>query len=197
MAKLYELTADYEALFSELDRLYSIEDEMTEQDGQFFHDGVLVEDVAEYKHELLTAWFDTLEGIEGEVEQKLLKLACFVKNIDSDALAIKAEKDKLAKRQKSTENKSKRIREYILNVMQTMNIKKIESPVAVIKYSEGRESVKIADDNQFISWAEVHNGGLLSYKQPDISKTAVKAAINAGEKIPFASLEKTPTINIK
>ena len=38
---------------------------------------------------------------------------------------------------------------------------------------------------------------LLSYKQPEISKKAVKTALSSGEEVPYVSLEKKPSITIK
>lgn len=197
MAGLYELSAEYEALLASYDRFCNIENELTEVDGKFYHNGNLIDDVVQYKRNLITAWFDTLEGMEGEIEEKILNLACYIKDLDSKADAIKAEKDRLAARQKTTESKARQLREYIISVMQTLDRKKLESSQAVVSLSAGCESVCISDEKKFIEWAKVNCDDLLNYKQPDISKTAVKAAIKSGEKVPFASLEKIPTITIK
>ena len=197
MANIYTLTTEYEQLFASFDRFNNIEDELTCEDGNYYHNGCLVEDIEEYKNDLISAWFDTLEGMEGELEEKLLNLACYIKELDAQAADIKAAKDKLAKRQKTAENKSRRLREYVLEAMQTINRKKIESPQAVISLSAGRESVQIADEKEFIKWAKENGDDLLNFKEPDISKKAISLAIKSGREIPFASIEKAPSISIK
>ena len=87
---------------------------------------------------------------------------------------------------------------YLLRTMQQINRRRIDTPQASLSLSDGRESVKISDEAAFIAWAQ-ENGrdNLLTYKAPEISKKAVRAALDAGEKIPFASLERTPTVTIK
>lgn len=44
-----------------------------------------------------------------------------------------------------------------------------------------------------MEWAKVNDDSLLKYKDPDISKTAVKAAIEAGREIPYAAVVRRPT----
>lgn len=59
------------------------------------------------------------------------------------------------------------------------------------------KSVQIQDDAALIAWAEQNDDSLLSYKDPTISKTAVKEAIEAGREIPGATIETKNQIIIK
>lgn len=199
MSLLYELSADYEELFSEFDRLNEIENELTPQeDGTFVDDnGNVITNVENYKQELLAAWYDTLEGIEGEIEQKLVNIACYIKELKIQSYAASTEKKRLAAKEKSIENRIDSLKEYVLGVMSSINRKKIDFPQAVLTLSEGRESVKIENEADFIKWAQGERDDLLNYKQPEISKKAVKAALESGEDIPLASIAKTPYVTIK
>lgn len=200
MAILHELSENYERLFNEFDRINSIENELTQLENGMYTDenGDLIPDVVEYKNDLLQAWFDTLDGLEGEIEEKLESLACYQKELTARAAAISAERKKLELREKREANKAKSIATYLLDIMTRINRRKVETPKAALSVSDGRESVKVADEQALISWAQ-QNGrdDLLSYKQPEISKKAVKTALSSGEEVPYVSLEKKPSITIK
>lgn len=200
MAILHELSENYERLFNEFDRINGIENELTQlENGMYVDDsGNVIPDVVEYKEELLQAWFDTLDSLEGEIEEKVESLACYQKELIARAAAISAERKKLELREKREANKAKSIASYLLDIMARINRRKIETPKAVLSVSDGRESVKVADEQALISWAQ-ENGrnDLLNYKQPEISKKAVKAALSNGEDVPYASIEKKPSITIK
>lgn len=200
MARLYELSADYERLFSEFDRLNDIESELTAQPDGTYTDGSgnIIINPAEYKQDLLTAWFDTLDGIEGEIESKAENIACCIKDLRAESAAIATEKKQLDAREKRAKAKIQSLSAYLLETMQRVNLRKISTPRAALSVSDGRLSVKIPDEAGFIKWAQ--NSGrddLLNFKAPEISKTAVRSAIEGGEEIPGASLGKTPSITIK
>lgn len=61
--------------------------------------------------------FDTLESIEGEIEDKADNYAYIITEILNDANACKLEKDRLEKRQKSLENKAKNLKKNLMEIM--------------------------------------------------------------------------------
>lgn len=198
--RLYELSDSFEQLFAEFERINAIEAELTEVDGGMYEDatGNIIPDVVEYKNELLQAWYDTLDGIEGEIETKAASVACYIKDLKAQAAAIADEKKQLDARKKSAERKAQSLTAYLLRTMQQINRKRIDTPQASLSLSDGRESVKINDEAALIAWAQ-ENGHdeLLTYKSPEASKKAIKAALDGGAEIPFACLERTPSITIK
>lgn len=198
--RLYELSDSFERLFSEFDRINNIETELTMLDNGMYEDadGNIIADPAAYKQELLDAWYDTLDGIEGEIEIKAAGIACYIKDLKAQAAAIAAEKKQLDARKKSAESKAQSLTAYMLRTMQQINRRRIDTPQATLSLSDGRESVKISDEAALIAWAQKNgHDDLLTYKTPEISKKAVRAALDGGEKIPFACLERTPSVTIK
>lgn len=173
--KLYELSSEYEALYQVLEELG---DEETET-------------------ELEQVYLDTLEGLSGEFDEKAEAIAIIVKRFTSDAEAVKQERIRLSEREKTLNEKIKRLREYLLFNMQRARKSKVETARAVVNIRNNAESVQIEDSVAFLAWAQAHDDSLLTYKPPEISKTAVKAAIKAGEQIPWATLVRTQTIQIK
>ena len=56
---------------------------------------------------------DKLDELKMAKAEKIENVACWVKNLLSDAEALKNEENKLAKRRKSMENKAQRLKEYL------------------------------------------------------------------------------------
>lgn len=78
--KLYELSTTFLQLFEQLE-------EMQEQENS---------------ESLQEAWFDTLEGIEGEFENKAENIAIYIKSLLAEAKGIKAEEQALRARRESS-----------------------------------------------------------------------------------------------
>ena len=178
--KLYELSNDFSELFSQLDEILDNE-ELT------LEDKTLAEQ----------AWFDTLEMIEAELEDKAESIAVFAKQLSSEADIIKKEENSLTKRRQARERTVERLKAYLLQSMDAVSLKKIDKPRARISVRSNAESVRIENDKDFISWAMKNHEDLLRYKDPEISKTAVKEALSEGEEIPGASLIRTRSVIIK
>ena len=73
--------------------------------------------------------------------------------------------------------------------MQAIGARKIESPRNVI--SLAKTAPKMVVDDDFTAWAEANGrDDLLTYKQPEPNKSAIKEAIQSGAEIPFAHIEE-------
>ncbi len=164
--KLYEIANDYLALLQAID-----EGEIPEE-----------------------AIADTLEAIEGEIEYKADNLACVLKTLNAEVAAIKVEEKALAERRKQKENASERIKNYLSDVLQSLDINKLETARNKITFRKS-ESVVIGEG--FIAWAQENRDDLLSYSAPTANKTAIKAALKEGAEIEGAYIENKQNIQIK
>lgn len=140
---------------------------------------------------------DTLESVEGDYNNKIDNIACYIKSLNAEADAIKAEAAILTERQKAKQNKADNLKQYIKFSMQTIGKSKVETARNKISLQATAASVHIADEAKFIEWAKANKDDLLDYKDPTIKKTAIKDYINLGNKIDGVSLEKGETIIIK
>lgn len=138
---------------------------------------------------------DTLEAIEGEFTEKIDNIACLVKNLDAQILAIEGEVKKLTKRKKTKENNIKRLKRYVYDNMNYLGKKKIETPRNVI--SVRKNPMKIFLEDGFIDWAKENADDLLKYNEPTVNKSAIKEAINDGRKICFAQLRQEERLDIR
>ena len=196
MESLYEMTRQFEELFNSYEAIADMKFDPDGEGGYLDDDGNPV-DPAAAREEMTQAWFDTLDGMEIAIQEKAESVALYIKNLDYEITAIKNEKSRLDARLKSKEKSCKNMLEYLKNCLEAAKLKKIETPRAAISIRNNPESVDIADEKSFISWAQDNNDDLLRYKDPEVNKTAVKQLLKAGEEVPFAKLIRTKTLNIK
>lgn len=196
--KLYDLTGSFVDLYDRFDEIDSFEPDWDENGSPIDSDGNVIDDVVELKEAMLTAWFDTLDGIEEEFEIKAVNIAVIVKSIKAEAEQLKAEKLRLAKRQAQKERAAERLEQYLLNSMQAIGREKIDKPQAVIRVKKNPESTVIDNEKSFIEWAET-NGytDLLKYKDPEVKKKEVKDLLKRNVELPFVHLERKTKIDIK
>ncbi len=166
--KLYELSDAYTALFEMLDE----ETEMNE-------------------------WSAALENIQDEFEEKAANTACYIKNLEAEAEAIKAEETELAQRRKQKEKTAERLKTYLLGEMVRVGNPKIDKPRVKITIRNNPEKVNIVNSEGLIDWAMKEHDEILKYLPPEISKTGVKSLIKSGVAVPYTQLEKTQSLIIK
>lgn len=196
--KLYELSTDFSRLFDDFDDICSYEPEKSESGDYIDDGGSIIEDLAAYRQELQEAWFDTLDGIEQEFEDKAENVAAYIKSLKAEADDLKEEEAALNRRRKVKENQIDRLKDYLLHSMMTINRTKIDTPKAKLSIRNNAESVQFDDENDFITRCELAGADdFLRYKKPEIDKTEVKAALKRGERIEGARLIRTQSLIIK
>src|SRR5690606_4012046 len=57
---------------------------------------------------------DTLESIEGDLEQRALDIMAYVRDLEGDAAKIKQAEEAMVARRKAIEGRAARIRQYVL-----------------------------------------------------------------------------------
>lgn len=121
-----------------------------------------------------------------ERDTKIEKVALWIKNLDSDAAAIKAERDTLDKRMKSAENRAKSLREWLKNALECQPFETAKVRVSFRKSEQTEVDESVLDRK----WCKEK----ITYT-PD--KTAIKNAIKAGQTVDGARLVVNQNIQIK
>ena len=197
MSSLYDIAGRFAELFDLFDAINDFEPD-TNADGEpIDYDGEVITDLDAFKADMLSMWFDTLEGIEGEFNEKAENIACYIKNLEREAEMHELEAKEQASRAKVKRKKADLLRKRLIESMSELKIKKVDMPKALISFSEGRESVVIDDEKALIDYAEAFDESLLKYEQPTIRKSEIKKRLIGGSSIPAAHLEKKPYITIK
>ena len=127
-----------------------------------------------------------LNALLMERSAKLEGVALWIKNLDSDAAAIRAEREALEKRQKAAENKAASLRIWLANALSGQ---KFSTARVAISY---RKSVSTEVDSDIApkKWCKKK----ITYT-PD--KTAIKEALLSGMKIKGCRLVEKQNIQIK
>lgn len=172
---IYNISANYRALFDTFDNAEDLTDEEIE------------------------AYFDTLEGIEDEFDIKAENIACYIKSLNGDVDLIDEEIEALKRRKQVKENLINRLKKMLVENMQRIKKKKIDRPRAKLSLKNNAEQAHFTDEKAFLKWAEEQDKAEfinISIKHT-LSKTAVKAALQNGEELPGAWLEKSVSVIIK
>ncbi len=197
MPSLYELTREFEDLFEQFEAIENMEFTPDGNGGYVDDDGEPV-DPAAAREEMKQAWFDTLDGMEYDIQNKAEALAVYIKGISAEADIIKAEEARLRSRRQSKEKTAENLKKYLMDCMDAAKLKKIEMPRAAISIKRNAESVEITDEAKFIEWAQKNErNDLLKYSAPEIRRSFIKQDLKADRDIPFARLTRSQSVIIK
>ncbi len=130
----------------------------------------------------LEAAMDTLDGIEGQLQDKAVNVAKFMQNLDATAKAIKEAEQKMAKRRKAIENRAQWFKDYLKQNMQAAGITKIESPWFNLAIQKNPEAVEITNEELL---PDDFKTEVVTMK---IDKAAIKQVIKDGVSVPGAVL---------
>lgn len=134
-----------------------------------------------------------LDELQMERAAKLEGVACWIKNLEAEADAIKAEKQNLDKREKAARNKAESLKQWLAEALQG---EKLNTARAAVSYRKS-EAVEFVNQELFVVWASEEHNDLLTYKQPEPNRNAIKAILKAGGTLPGAMLVQRQNISIK
>ena len=139
---------------------------------------------------------DFLTNLPIEREKKLESYGCLIKNLTAEADAIRTEEKALAARRQQKEKTVERLKANVSASMEAFQETKYET--AKVVFSFRKSEVVEVDETALTAFAEKNNRDeLLTYKPPTANKTAIKAALKAGEQIEGASLVIKQNLQIK
>lgn len=165
MAALYEINREY------LDALADIFTNHVDPET-----GEIEEDAARILDELQAKRADKIEAV-----------ALYIKNLRSDAAAIKEEAKNLSTRAKTVENRADYLTRYL---EANLNGETFDTPRVDIRW---RKSKKV----NILEGAEIPDEYIRRKITEEPDKTAIKAALTAGEIIDGCELVETNNIQIK
>lgn len=134
---------------------------------------------------------EDLDALEAERADKLEAVACFIKCLDAEAAAIKAEETALAARRRAKEAKAGRLRAYLANSLQNAGESRFETSRCALSFRKS-EAVEIVDEALLFAF------GYCDEKITTApNKTKIKKALKAGDAVPGAQLVVKQNIQVK
>lgn len=130
---------------------------------------------------------DTLDaGLAENAEAKLESYAYVIRNLEAEEAALKAETDRLNAKRKAAENAATRMKERVCNYLASTGQEKAKAGL----FSWGLRRTKAVEIE-----GDVPMGFERVKIEPD--KVAIKAALEAGQDVPGASLVERTTAVLK
>ena len=165
MANIYELKADIQTLWNLMD------------EGQI-DDETLI---------------DAMKNSQEELSLKLEGYCKFIKNLEAEAKAYKAEEERLAKRRKTREKTIERAKAAMKMAMETAGEKNIPCGVFTVYLQKNPEKL-IMDEKEICNIPTEY----LKYKEPEIDTKKIKEELMAGKKLEgLAHLEQDEGLRIR
>lgn len=128
---------------------------------------------------------DAMKALQMEREKKVENVACWIKQLDAEAKAIREEEKTLAARRKVNENKIDRLKDYLTEALQGQ---KFETARVKISYRRST-AVDIPDPNKVpAAWFRC---------KYEVATSDIKEALKKGETVPGAQLVETISMQIK
>ena len=117
---------------------------------------------------------ERLDALQMERDAKIENVALWIKDLKAEAEAIKAEKMALAERQRVAENKAESLKKWLAYALDGQ---KFSTARCAISF-RNTEKVEISDVGMIRLMKE--HDELLTYKEPEPNKTAIKQALKDG-----------------
>jgi hypothetical protein len=136
---------------------------------------------------------DTLEGLTGDLEDKAVNVAKFIRNMETTANAIKKAEVDMAKRRKAYETRVQWLEDYLKSSMEATGITKIECPYFKLSIAKNPPALDLFD-SQAVPDEYKHTETVTTEQ---IDRAAIKAALSLGQTIDGARLVNGTRLVIK
>ena len=136
------------------------------------------------------AWFDTMEAVEGEIEDKADGYAKVMRDLTGRAVTIKAEEERLAARRKTIENRVEYMKSRLQMMMQVTGKTKFKTDLFSFGIQKNPASVVIDDESKIPA-------GYWIPQQPKLDKTGIRDRLKEGEEVPGCRLVQTEGLRIR
>ena len=122
-------------------------------------------------------------------DEKVENVALWIKELSATSSAMKNEIDALKDRKAVADRRIESLKRYLLFALEGQ---KFSTPRASITF---RKSKRCVPADGFVEWAQ-KNGrdDLLNYKEPTISLSAIKSALEVGDNVPAELVESVSCI---
>lgn len=126
-----------------------------------------------------------LDSLQMELDSKLEGIGCWIKNLEAEAAAYKAEKDAFAARQKAAENKAASLKKYLTDFLRGCPFETLRVKVSFRKSESLEVSESAIVPEEFLKYTV------------DVNKAELKKAVKAGLVLDGVQLVQKQNIQIK
>lgn len=136
--------------------------------------------------------YEAFAELQMSKQEKIENTIAFIKNLESDAEALKTQADAFAERYKAYKKKAENLKEYLDRFLEGEDF---ACTTGEIKHRKSSR-VEINDEVSFMLYAS-SNPDFVIKAEPKPNKTAIKEAIKLGQTVPGCEIVETKTMSIK
>lgn len=136
---------------------------------------------------------DTLEGLEGELQEKATNVGLFIRNLVSTADSIYEAANQMRARADRLKHRADSLQDYLLFNMQASGITKIESPYFTLAVKKNPPTVVIDSEEEIPEDYKVQPPPAAKR----IDKTSIAQAFKDGVKVPGCHIEQRERLEVK
>ena len=133
---------------------------------------------------------ETMKYLKEELAHKSSNIIKYLSNLDSEALAIKSEIDRLSKAKKARERKSVSLKSYLVSVMEILEKKKIETDL-------GTYGLRKSTSLDVYDMSKIPEEYLKVKKEVSVDKRELTNLIKSGKSIEGVALVENYSLQIK
>ena len=138
------------------------------------------------------AFADTLEGLDGEIKQKIDGCAAVVRQLDAKVAAIKAESERMLARAKSVQASRERLIAYMEVCLNLAKLRKVQGDRFTVYLQANPPKVEI---DPALSIDRLPAECVRTKREPD--KTKIGELLAAGTAVPGCSIVRTDGLRIR
>ena len=142
------------------------------------------------------AFINTLESIEGEIEDKADNYAKLIKEFEAEAEKFDKESKRLTDKRDAIKNKVSRMKRSLEQAMIVTGKTKFKTDLFSFSIQKNAPSVVLSFDEKDKEKIDTLPDKFVKVTKT-VNKTAIKDAINAGTIFSFAHLEQSESIRIR
>ena len=137
---------------------------------------------------------DTLEGLEGEINDKVENMCKLMRSIEADEIALKAEEKRLAAKRMTLEDRRESIKDYMEKELIKVKIDKVKTPIFSVGFQNNKPSVEV-DETKL---EELKSEKEIWVQHPDtLDKNKCYELLKAGRVFDGLTLKTTRSIRIR
>lgn len=165
MTSLYQLSAEFQAVAARLD-----ESDLDEQ-----------------------TIADTLEGFAADLEDKVISVTQYIRNLESTAHSIKVAEEQMAQRRVSMLSKADSLKKYVMKAIEDTGIGHVDCPLFSVSVRKAPPALVVNDESHIPPVYFVQQPP----PPPKLDKKALKDAIKSGLSVEGIELVSSKYLHIK